>query len=325
MLPLVRAALAAYPVCPLRLTRLPLGFNAAFRIDAVDGGRYVLRVHRPDGPTSSMVGSELTWLAALHRETDLVVPAPVLTGDGDLLTVAADPGVPEPRTCDLLRWVDGRFVDARLTPAHLYRVGAYMAGLHTHAAGFTVPDGFDRGLVDNVTGFARSQPDNLSVEVTAHAADLVQQVHPAGGETVVRAVLTRARHARDEMGRGPEAFGLIHADLHQENYLFRGNQVGAIDFDDCGHGLLIYDLAVTLSELQHRGDYPTLRAALLAGYRTARPLPARHEAFIDTFIALRHLQLTMYAVEHRDEAMFRDTWTADLTKTLRRLEAFINT
>ena len=33
----------------------------------------------------------------------------------------------------------------------------------------------------------------------------------------------------------------------------------------------------------------------------------------------------MYAVEHRDEAMFRDTWTADLTKTLRRLEAFINT
>jgi Ser/Thr protein kinase RdoA (MazF antagonist) len=61
-------------------------------------------------------------------------------------------------------------------------------------------------------------------------------------------------------------FGLIHADLHQENYLFHGKQVRAIDFDDCGYGPFVYDLAVTLSELEHRADYPTLRAALLAGY-----------------------------------------------------------
>jgi len=45
-----------------------------------------------------MVGSELAWLAALRQETELAAPAPLPTRDGDLLTVAAHPGVPQPRT-----------------------------------------------------------------------------------------------------------------------------------------------------------------------------------------------------------------------------------
>jgi Ser/Thr protein kinase RdoA (MazF antagonist) len=321
--PLVEAALRAYPIGPFRLTRVPLGFNTAFRLDAADGARYVLRVHRPDGPTTAMVRSELIWLAALRRETDLVAPAPLQTSDGDLLT-AADPDVPEPRTCDLLHWVDGRFVDAGLTPAHLHRVGGFMARLQNHAAQLTVADGFQRGLVDNVTHFARAQPDNLSPDVAAHAANLVEEAHSPWGGLIVRAVLDRARQARDALRRGlAEAFGLIHADLHQENYLFQRTEVRAIDFDDCGYGPFVYDLSVTLSELQHRADYPTLRAALLAGYRTVRPLDTGHEELIDTFIALRHLQLMMYAVEHRHEALFRETWAAGVTKDLRRLDAFV--
>jgi Ser/Thr protein kinase RdoA (MazF antagonist) len=118
-------------------------------------------------------------------------------------------------------------------------------------------------------------------------------------------------------------FGLIHADLHQENYLFHGKQVRAIDFDDCGYGPFVYDLAVTLSELEHRADYPTLRAALLAGYRTVRPFPPRHEPFIDTFIALRRLQLMMYILEQRNEPMFRNSWAAAVTRDLHQLDAFI--
>ena len=44
-----------------------------------------------------MVRSELAWLAA-RQETELAAPAPPPTCDGDLLTVAAHPGVPQPRT-----------------------------------------------------------------------------------------------------------------------------------------------------------------------------------------------------------------------------------
>jgi Ser/Thr protein kinase RdoA (MazF antagonist) len=59
------------------------------------------------------------------------------------------------------------------------------------------------------------------------------------------------RQAQRELGASPDVFGLIHSDLHQENYLFHRGRVRAIDFDDCGWGHFVYDLAVTLSELQH--------------------------------------------------------------------------
>jgi Ser/Thr protein kinase RdoA (MazF antagonist) len=52
----------------------------------------------------------------------LAAPAPLPTRDGDLLTVAAHPGVPQPRTRDLLHWVDGRFIDVRPSPRQLRQV-----------------------------------------------------------------------------------------------------------------------------------------------------------------------------------------------------------
>ena len=106
-------------------------------------------------------------------------------------------------------------------------------------------------------------------------------------------------------------FGLIHSDLHQENYLFHRGRVRAIDFDDCGWGHFVYDLAVTLSELQHLPDSAALRAGLLRGYRAVRPLPAEHERYLEVFHALRVLKLTLWFLEQRDHPAFAD-WEADV-------------
>ena len=54
------------------------------------------------------------------------------------------------------------------------------------------------------------------------------------------------------LGQGPNVFGLIHADAHLDNVLFDGQQARLIDFDDCGFGYRIYDVAVALWELRHR-------------------------------------------------------------------------
>ena len=85
------------------------------------------------------------------------------------------------------------------------------------------------------------------------------------------------------LGQGPETFGLVHGDLHQENYLFHQGQVRAIDFDDCGFGHYIYDIAVTLFNVRFRDNTPQLRESFLAGYRSIRPLSAEHEQYLDTF------------------------------------------
>jgi hypothetical protein len=101
---LVEEALAAYDVRPVRMAPLRRGDNVVFRLETADGQRYALRIHRVGGNpwhprrTAAHVESELTWLAALRHETDLVVPEPVPNRLGALLTIAEIEGVPEPRS-----------------------------------------------------------------------------------------------------------------------------------------------------------------------------------------------------------------------------------
>lgn len=279
---IARQALERYPIAVARLTPLSGGFNATYRIDDDAGRRYAMRVQRPDGPTPDMIRAEMTWLKALRRDTSLGVPEPIATRDGDLVAVTGG------RSCVLYGWVDGRFLNKRLTPRHLHAVGVFTARLQQH--GGTMGEITRR----RVTGF-----DGMSVQ---EAASLVGTLHSPAGERKLLSVVARAEEAAAELPSG-----LLHADLHYENVLFHGDEVRAIDFDDCGYGPLLYDLAVTVFEL---GDRPDLCAALLEGYRSV--LPFEHEELIPLFILLRRFQLGVYVAAHRTEPKFRSWWADQL-------------
>jgi Ser/Thr protein kinase RdoA (MazF antagonist) len=282
---LAEAALTAYDVPVARLTPLGHGLNTTFRVDGADGRRYVLRVQRPDGPGAAQVRSELAWLAALRRETDLVVPLPVPTRGRDLVTVVADPAVPEPRTCVLCHWVEGRFVEERLSAPQLYAVGEFTARLHLHGARM---NGLDRGRVDDLTDFGRTQVDGFS------AAVLDRAVAAAGGDEGIRETVARVRAVRAGLGYGADVFGLVHGDLQQENYLFHRGRVRAVGFDGCGFGHYAYDLAVAHAALGRLPQRDELREALLDGYRSVRPAAATTDPeVLDAFAALRALQLRL--------------------------------
>ncbi len=298
---LAEDALAEYRIQHARLVPLAHSENTTFRVDTPSAERYVLRIHRTTGspfhPPRSMaeVWSETTWLSALRRDAGLAVPEPVATADGSFLTLVASESVSEPRVCVLFRWGPGRFLDAGLTTSHLERVGRFIALLHDQALGFAPPAGFERWQIGDLTD-----------EVTANVASAVGEQFGSKAVSTVEVVMDMVQQARRKLGTGPHVFGLIHADLHQENYLFHRGRVRAIDFDDCGWGHFVYDLAVTLSELRERRDDRALRAGLLRGYRAFRPLPPEHERFLEVFHGLRLLQLTLWFLEQRDHPAFPD-------------------
>ena len=308
---LAAAALAEYDLPGARLAPLVHAFNTTFQVTDARGNRYALRITRPGKSTVAEVQSELAWLVALHRDADLVVPDPVPTRGGALLTVAGAPGVPEPRICALFRWVPGRFVRAGLMPRHLEQVGRLTARLQDHAQGFQPPPGFTRKRIDDMPA------------TRAAVVPLVAGVRPPGDVALVEAALDRVEATLDRLGRGPDAYGLIHSDLHQWNYLFHHGQVHLLDFDDCGYAPFLYDLAVTTFEVEHEPHFPALRAALLAGYGATRPLPPALETVLTTLTQLRRIQNLVWDIGLQGDVYGRDHWQQIVTTELDRLRAFV--
>jgi Ser/Thr protein kinase RdoA (MazF antagonist) len=318
---LARTALGAYPVHGARLRLLAHFWNTTFRVMVPDGNQYVLRVHDRGQTSVEAVRSELLWLAAL-REDGFLVPEPMMNEQQRLVTVAAHPGVPEPRLCVLFRWVEGRFLYRGLTPSHLAQVGELMARFQGHAAQWKRPEGFTRHRVDNLDPMRREQDDQLDPAVAERVTQTVTSVCTPEAGRVIAAVIPRIWAALSALGQEPDAFGLIHSDLHHRNVLFAKDGIGAIDFDDCGFGHWLYDLAVPLKVLQRHPAYALLREGFLAGYRRCRPLTVAQEAHLETFIALRQVQDLLGVINERDHPAFRDRWEAAAAYDLDRLRRF---
>jgi Ser/Thr protein kinase RdoA (MazF antagonist) len=223
----------------------------------------------------------------------------------------------------LFRWLDGRRVDAGLRPTHLERMGAFLARLQDHGAQFRLPPGLERGRVDTLFVEKRDMDDPFAPVVVTACRTLVADTLGPEAAAQVGAVLHRVQQVEQTLGPGPATFGLIHADLHQYNVLFSGGGMRAIDFDDCGFGPRLYDLAVPLTILQDRATYPALRAGLLAGYRRVRPLSAAEEHYLDTFMALRQVQDLLWVLQEREQPALRDGWAALARRMVATLATFL--
>jgi Ser/Thr protein kinase RdoA (MazF antagonist) len=297
------------------------GWNTTYRVDAADGQRFLLRLQRAPVTSVDRIAAELAWLDALGRDTDLVVPAVIRRRDGRAAAVEAAAGAS--RVCVLFRWTRGRFLEDGLRPVHLRRVGALLARLHDHAGTYTLPAGVTARRLYGVDEPSWYVADPIGPPTVDRLVALIDDVYGAGSGALVRAALERVRAVGAGLGEGPAEFGLVHGDLHQENYLFTaGGRVAAIDFDDCGFGHHAYDVAIPVAELSFRPDIGDLQAALLAGYRAVRPFSAAAEASIPTFVQLKRIQLMFWNIDRRAGATAH-RWRRDVAADLVRIRHFL--
>jgi Ser/Thr protein kinase RdoA (MazF antagonist) len=273
--------LSAYGLDPdTPLTLLNRSENETWR-----AGGLILRLHREGYHRRAEIVSELAWLDALQGMPGLRTVRPVAGLQGPVTEVdgrfvvgfAPIPGQELRPGDDLARW---------FAP-----LGEVTARLHLHARSWTLPPGFTRKRWDAET-ILGPRP---------HWGDWRQArgLDRSGIQVLERATRDLALKLQ-AYGTGPEVFGLIHADLRLANLMVDGEGLWAIDFDDCGFGWWVYDLAAALSFIETDPRLPDLIARWSEGYAEVAELRVEDRAMIPAMILLRRVLLTAWLASRAD-------------------------
>lgn len=261
-------AISRYRLPPVQHELLQYEDNAVYRLIDAAGERYVLRLGAAAGQDAAGQQSEMAWLSSLRRNTDLHVPEPVENVDGVLVSIleARDPS--EPRCAVLMRWVPGEHPPTPMESSAFERLGEITARMHQHAEHFAPAPGFVRPSWDLDRLFN-------GIFLDGGAAAIPLKDHQFELLSAIRSDLSQAL---GKLRSAEGSWGLIHGDLHRDNILIDGEDIGIIDFDDCGWGFFAYDLASVLDSAYRRiardsTEYRHMRDAFLAGYHRIRPLP----------------------------------------------------
>ncbi len=293
---LAEIALIEYRLSNANLTFQHYEGNVIFRVDvpgeakAQDNGTYIpnrynLRILSMNNPEATE--AELIWLSALQNEAGLPVPVPVPTLDGRLLTTITTPGIPDGKVVSLMRWVAGQQLsDKSLRPQHARSWGRFVGKLHKFAATWTPPEGYKR--------FHWDWEGILGNGVLCTPVDELVASMPKQYQEPFKVISAETKAAMQALGTASEVFGMIHTDMYLENVLFKAGEPRIIDFEDCGFGYYLYDIGIILSQWMWNPEMSWFREVFLDGYFETNSIPAEKLKYLDTFIATRFADFTLW-------------------------------
>jgi len=316
---LARRALLAYDVEVASLVPLAVSQNWIFRLRTGDGRQFVVRVNRPGMRTPLDVRSEMAWLAALRRDTDLVVPDPLEDRAGGHVQVLPD-ALGVPHAVSVFGWIEGRNVGQKIDPKLARGMGEAVGRLQEHADVFRPPTPFTTSTLDDVWAFGPEPP------VLAPGAPQHAWFPPARREAIRRAA-ARGQARIDALHARREDLRFLHIDLHMGNVRRqKGGRLALLDFDDSRWAHPVQDFAIPLFYLWHHEHGDALWDAYAAGYASVRgDVPAPRDVVYD-LVAARQVDLIAFVLESRlleESAM--PAWLERAEQRLLRLEKLAQT
>ena len=269
-----RMALAHYPIGEYTLHFLAHGENVTYRVANARGEVFLLRLHRSVSNVfgqkwlkPDVIRSECVWLDALRGGTGLVLQEPVYNRFGDFVTEVKD-GDGRPLLSTLLRWVEGSHIKD-YSEGWAERLGVLVGRMQLFARDWRAPDGFVRRRWDWDRFW--SQLDDLRKGVKLGTVSDAQY-------KAYEAALKQLRLVMNNLGETPELWGMIHADLHRDNFLIFGDEIRPIDFSLCGFGYYLYEAADTMRYID-----PEFYPAFMHGYQQHMTLHKNHQQILKAF------------------------------------------
>jgi Ser/Thr protein kinase RdoA (MazF antagonist) len=261
--------------------------NAVFGVILKNNIKAALRLHRPGYKDIAEIKSEMWWTRALAKK-GFPVPCPVASDKGkDVIQVSSD------LVATMIEWVEGEPIgDAKIPIKGLgkkiyYELGVLLADLHNLTEDLSFPDWFKRPLWD-IDGLLGETPNWgrfwESSGLTAEEKYIFQL-------TRNKAKLVLEKYKFD----GAETL-LLHGDAIRENVFNGTNGLTLIDFDDCGYGFPIYDLATATIQSIEDKHYQNRCDAILNGYGKDRLLTHADFELFPTFSMLRVLATSSWII-----------------------------
>lgn len=271
--------------------------NATYLVEKPDvGEKYILRVCRPNYHTKEEIASEVHWLQSIDENTSIIVSRPILGLNNEYIQTVTLDNRPFEYYCVLFTFLDGEEPDVDDEDKLIKvfgEIGRTTAKIHNHVVNnwkefeqIKRPIWNYETILGENPKWARWQ-DGLGI--TPERLELFERV-----SKVIKSRL-------EKFGKDCNRFGLIHADLRHANLLVKDGEVKVIDFDDSGFGWYLYDLAASLTFIEHRPYVPELIEEWLKDYRKVRALSEEEEKEIPTFIMMRRLQLIAWVGSRDNE------------------------
>ena len=280
-------------------------YNATFKVVTKDGQRFALRININSPRSIANLKAEIAWVNFLAADARVNVPHPISSADEQYFVTLNYGSKDSEFKCVLYSWLDGEELGDDPTFEQLRSLGAAMATLHLSSKDFQLPVDAQLPIFKDplweTKDFLLSSKSVLEPDAKALVAQAM---------AVIKSEIDTLYDQH--------SMQIIHADLHGWNVKWHNNKVAVFDFDDCGFGLPVQDLATAIYYL----DTPEQDAAIKEGYASIADLPDYTENQMQMFLIQRRIILLNYLYETSNEehrAMIPDY----LEESLRRIKKFL--
>lgn len=294
-----------YQISVKSIEMLNYEYNATFKVTTDDKTNYSFRVNINSPRSKENIEAEVAWVKFLNNSDLINTAKPVLNRHGSCITTFFHQESGRDLQSVMYSWLDGLDVGDDPTPAQLHALGAAMAHMHNISVDFQLPENAQVPIFSDpfwgTEDLLRGSDSRLSSEHKKLVIDAFDEI---------------TKRTNDLYQKSKPH--LIHADLHGWNLKWSNDALSVFDFDDCGTGLPIQDIATALYYL----DTPIQDQSLLEGYKSVKPLPQYEEKDLKMLLMQRRLFLLNYLYETLN-AEHANLLPQYLEETIRRVKVFL--
>ena len=249
------------------------GLSDVYLVETEDN-RYVLRVSHAHWRKQSEINFELELLEFL-RKNHLPVAYPLPSQDGKLsIEIKAPEGE---RYASLFTYAPGKIPLGDLSEIQGHNLGEVLATIHQKSLGFQT----------NYYRFPLSLDYLLDDSLKSIAPFLK---HRNGDLRYLMDVISKIKYKLQEFPKIPPFWVVCWGDPHSGNAHFtKDNQVTLFDFDQCGYGWRIFDIAKFLQVSVRTGISKKVREEFLIGYQKVAKLTDYEISSLQAFTQTAHI------------------------------------